>query len=277
MAEAKKNDIQSAVDVGLLLNAHRPDTAVPYTVLPEGARVQDLEKLLAEPVRKRGTVEVHDPESLIAYVNEHKQAGTLILAYKGDVEEEKDPEIVAVLNHHAADVAGWGDHHCRYTCPFSEPWKTWIKGNKRPFTQYEFAEFLEDNIPDIADPPGAQLKAVCATFTARKKLDFHQATRLTDGTVDFEYRETMEGGGQQSGKVNLPEVFKLGLAPFEGYDKYEVVARLRWRIDPEARSLRFFYALEQPERVVETAFGEICKKVSKDTEVPVLFGRPADK
>jgi uncharacterized protein YfdQ (DUF2303 family) len=273
MSEAKKNDIQSAVDVGLLIHADRPRTDSPYTIIPEGARVHSLEELLADPVRKRGIVQVHDPASLIAYVKKHQEPGTLILADKGNVEEETDPRIVAVLNHHDGDGAGWGDHRCMYTCPFSEPWKIWLKANKQAFTQYDFAEFLEDNIPDIADPPGAQLKAACAAFTARKKLDFHQATRLTDGTVDFEYRETMEGGGQLSGKVNLPELFVLGLAPFEGFDKYEVAARLRWRIDPEARTLRFFYALEQPERVVDTAFGEICKKVGEETERPVLYGR----
>lgn len=237
-----------------------------FAVLPDGANVHDLSLFFENPMRKSGAIRLDNADSLVAYVNDHKGEGTRIFA---DTENVK---LTAIFDHHQASVAGWREHSAAYECPLSEEWKTWTGNDRHVMSQAEFAEFMEDNLPDIAEPAGAVLLEVCSNLKAKQTVEFHQGVTLANGAVQFTYQEKLDGSGAKKGNFQVPEQFTLGLSPFRNGEAYKISARLRWRIDNSEKRLKFFYILDRPHKIIENAFGEVVAKVAEKTKSTVLLG-----
>lgn len=45
--------------------------AQPFSIIPSGYQVADLEKMLEKPVRKRGNVTTTDTTSFVTYIKKH--------------------------------------------------------------------------------------------------------------------------------------------------------------------------------------------------------------
>src|SRR5258708_5154062 len=97
-------------------------------------------------------------------------------------------------------------------------------------TPVNFAQFIEENQIDIRTPPGAKILEVARGLQARRSVHFVSAVRLQTGDQEFTFNETTEGTVGK-GKAQVPEEFKLGIPVFFGGVSYEVVARLRYRLD----------------------------------------------
>jgi len=219
---------------------------VPFITLPEGYKALDLEHLLPRPVQKRGTFVAHDAASFVAYVNKHKTTGTIVTA------QVDATSFKAVLDHHD-DEPGWGAHKVSYGCPKSPEWAIWTRNDNRQMTQSEFAQFLEENLPDIIDPSGADVLTVVQTLEANTKVKFSSAIRLDNGQRQLTYEEVIEGAAAK-GTMKIPEIFTLAIPPFRGSDRYKVEARLRYRIPNGGGQLSLWYELVRPEKVVEAVF-----------------------
>jgi uncharacterized protein YfdQ (DUF2303 family) len=165
----------------------------------------------------------------------------------------------------AANGPGWGDHRVTYTCPHTTEWRTWIGANKKPMNQVDFAQFIEDNLPDIVE--GALLLEVSRTLEAKKKVNFASGIRLSDGQNQFTYEEQIEGTAGK-GQFKVPETFALGLSVFEGGDKYAVEARLRYRINEG--KLALWYDLTRPHKIVEDAVKGVWKSIEEGTGSTIL-------
>lgn len=247
--------------------------AAPFVVVPEGCDVRDLESHLQQPIRKRGTFNVRDVESFIAIVK--AQATDATVLYR----TVEPPCFKAVFNDHGAAGStgpGWGDHQAVYSCPLSPEWRTWTAGNKRQMSQADFAQFIEDNLPDIAsteagDPTAAQMLEVSRTLQAKKKVNFASAIRLDNGEQQFTYEEKIDGTAGGKGQIRVPEVFKIGVPVFEGGPRYAVKARLRYRIGDNG-SLALWFDLERPHKIVEHAVDELKKAVEEGAGRKTLNG-----
>lgn len=256
MAEITENQAAQAeaiagnlVDVG----------GIPHIVVPEGYELKDLEQALDNPSRCRGTTKLRDVKSFAAVVNEFR--GTATKLY-GTV----TPAVfVAVFNAHAPYRPGWGDHRASYDCPVSVEWKTWIGKNKQGMNQADFAQFIEDNLPDILE--GGLLLEVSRTLEAKKKVSFASAIRLSDGQNQFTYEEDIQGTAGK-GQFKVPEVFELGIPVFEGGPAYKVKARLRYRIDNA--KLVLWYDLERSHKILEDAVKGVWLAIEAATSLTIL-------
>lgn len=237
---------------------------IPYAVIPDDYTVTSLEHLLQLPARKRGAWKFGDAASFVAYYKQH-QLGSVIY---GRIDP---PRFLAVFDDHREYEPGWRDHTAEYACSLSAEWKTWTGNNKKAMPQEVFAQFIEDNLPDIVEPSAADMLEISRTLEAKTKVNFASGIRLDNGQVDLTYQETIEGTAGK-GKLQIPETFAVGIAVLEGGPKYKVTARLRYRI--KDGSLALWFDLLRPHKVLEDAVLDIWKQIAEQTGQTILNGDP---
>jgi hypothetical protein len=155
-------------------------------------------------------------------------------------------------------------------------WQEWTRANRQAMSQADFAQFIEDHIPDIAVPAGAELLEVARNFEARKGVDFKSVQRVSDGSVQFSYNEDVQGTSR-AGSMKVPNEFILGIAPFEGTPKYQVLARLRYRIEAGGKLMLWFDLLRLQD-VLDAAFAAVETEIRAaldGTVRAVVCGQPA--
>ena len=251
------------------------DAALNSTVLARMKRndellvIEDLEKYLPEPRTRRGRASLHDPSSFAAYVSRlHDPDATTVWA------DDKARRVVAVLNDHdtALDTAGWRDHRIQLDIRVDPDWEAWTQANGKLMPQMMFGEFLEDHLAAIIDPPAAVLMDIAMTLVAKRGLSFEASSRLQSGDVGFTYREETTAKAGSKGTLEIPEQFRIRVAPFIGSDPIEIAARLRYRITGDG--LMLGYRLDRPDLRELEAFGFIVDliRTGLPQEVPLLLG-----
>lgn len=253
-------------DVEALLTAameHEID-GVAFQVLPEGYKVvvPDLEKHAAAPYRKRGRATFTELDSFIAYLRTHRIDGSEVFA------TSNDHCLLARINGHSNLEPGWGDHQALFSMRFTPSWTAWTGFANNNLSQIDFANFLEDRIGDIAEPPGADLFEMIRALRIHVNATWENVVNTQHNGVQFRWTEDVS-----TGDVVLPEKLSLVLAPFDGADPVEVVAKLRFKKpDAQGRVYFFFVLGEEVRRILDEAFAGICQRVGDETGVPVYRG-----
>ena len=260
-------DAATLLAAGAALSTPEVVGTTPYAVIPDGYQLHNLEKLLATPSRKRGNTLLTEAASFIAVVNDQKTGATRLYCQTGN-----KPGFTAVFNDTHVD-AGWRDHRATYVPLLSPEWLIWAGANGRQQTQADFAQFIEANLPDIAEPSGADVLAVSRTLEAKKKVNFASSIRLSDGSHQFTYEEDVQGSAHK-GQLKVPEVFVLAIPVFEGSDPRRIEARLRYRIG-DGGKLAIWYELVRPHKVIEAATLDLRKQIADGTGMTPLAGMPA--
>lgn len=240
----------------------------PYVVLPEGYTVKDVESTLANPTRKRGKATLSDTASFIAYFMRHAAPNESAIYGNFD-----PPSFTAVLDDHSTDgTAGWREHVAKYACPLSVEWATWTGANKVKMKQVDFAQFIEDNLPDIVEPAAAHMLEVSRTLEAKKAVNFASGVRLANGEVQFTYEEKVDGSAGK-GQFHVPEIFSIGIPVFQRGVRYRIEARLRYRI-AEGGQLAMWFDLVRHHKVLEDAVVETWAEIEAKTGQTIFNGAP---
>ena len=142
-----------------------------------------------------------------------------------------------------------------------------VTADGKTMKQADFAKFIEDNLPDIAEPNGSDLLIISRSLEAKKKVDFESAVRLDNGETQFTYNEEIKGTAGK-GTLEIPEIFVLGIPVFHGGDAYKLEARLRYRINDG--QLLMWFDLLRPERLLEDAFNQVIARVKEQLPVMLL-------
>lgn len=267
------NQIQAALlhgeEAAIVKQApQRLGAGIPFVIVRTGYDVKAVESMLEHPVRVRSTIEVRDQASFIRYTNDYKDADTVVFANIGD------RTITAVLDYHkkvSEDSARWGQHRVVLTCLLTEDWKRWAAINKKPQSQLEFAQFIEDNLPNIGSPSGSDLLTMVRTLQAKKDVTFQSVIRLEDGSQNFTYIEDVTATAAR-GELKIPDTIHLVLKPFEGGEDYRVDARFRYRL--ESGALKLTIELVRHEAVIEDAFRIVREAiVTAINPAPVLSAK----
>jgi uncharacterized protein YfdQ (DUF2303 family) len=265
------DNLQPVIDTAL--RAAPPAELQPGKVYafhtPHGVHKVDLTGIeyKDQPDRKTGTTLVRDAASFLAYYGKHADENSEVYA------DTERLTITAVLDANTADGARWEGHRLSLQLRPTEAWKQWLALDGKLLTQEQFAEFLEDHLPELLEPSAADMLEIAQSFQAANKVDFQSATRLSSGQRQFQYVETTTAKAGQKGQLTVPETFVIGLVPFEGSEGYKLTARLRHRIGQDG--LRLGYKLERPDEVRRTAFQDVVEAVGEQIPVPVLNGTPA--
>jgi uncharacterized protein YfdQ (DUF2303 family) len=247
---------------------HPLDAGQVYLVVgADGEATQvDTEGMLDGPHRATGKLEVYTPASFIHYVNSQVHDGAVITS------QWDQGRVVGVLNWHNAEGTGWGDHRVTLALRETPEWKHWIGGNNTAMGQVAFAEHLEDGAAEIVDPPSADMLELAKTFEAKKSVDFKEQIVLESNARGLVYNETVQAKAGQTGQIEVPREFTIGVAPFEGVDPYKVVCRLRYSIDNGHLSIG--YVMHRPHLVLREAVHHIVVAVEEATGIAAYEGTP---
>lgn len=226
-----------------------------------GREVVDLTHHLPVPQRLVQKVALHDAASFVGYVNLFADKARSIIFGR---REEADPGFVAMLDYHAApDRPSHVSHIASVKLETTEEWDDWNEKNNSPMDQVTFAQWLEDRIPQIAEPSAAGLIDMIRNFEMQKAVSFKSSVRATDGQVQLSYIEEINGG-QSERTTKVPTEIVIAVFPFEGSTKPErLVARLRWRV--QGTSLKVHYVLDRPQDVFFRAFDEVLAGIQTGT------------
>jgi uncharacterized protein YfdQ (DUF2303 family) len=244
---------------------------MPFVVVPEGYKVEHIFERDESPARATGTVKLRDANSFVTYFNRQKRAESLIYA-------SLDPaKILGVIDDHRAygteftneDGANWRSYRVEFAVPASREWKTWTGRDRQPMTQLELAELIEDNLPDIINPDGSTMLSVALNFEASKEGNFVSATRLQDGSTNFVWKEDVNATGN---KIAMPSQISLSIPVFENGEPYSVDARIKYRV--QNGTLKIWYELVRPHKVLEAAFRAIWSQIEEQTATKILLGSP---
>lgn len=262
--EAATRDIVTVLDGQLVAFVRRDDQTVEQI---------DLEEYADQPFRKRGEVGLSDAGSLVTYVNRHslERATTLW----SDVNRGR---VIAVLDDHCSHesdesdgLPGWAQHRAVLTLQETPDWKHWTGQDGNWMRQDAFAEHLEDGVDAIRDPAAATMLEVAQSFHATSGAKF-ASTRHLSGEIQFAYEEQVSARAGQTGTMEIPSTFVLGIAPFEGNLEYEVAARFRFRLIDGALSLG--YRLIRADKIRRLAFDDVIAEIATGTDLPVMAGTP---
>ena len=123
-----------------------------FIVLPDGAEIRSLREFqYAEPpLKKAGKVTAEDVPSFAAYFQRFRDQDSMIFGL---------PEkftFTGILDYHVAKdgPAREKGHQVVLELRQTARWKAWKGNNKSTQTQEQFAQFIEDNLPDIYAPDG---------------------------------------------------------------------------------------------------------------------------
>lgn len=265
------NDTQVIVDTAL--RSAQPFDLEPgkYYAFhtPAGIQHVDLtgDQYKDQPTRKTGTTIVRDAESFLAYWTKHKDDNSEVYA------DSERLTVTAVLDANTADNARWGGHRLHLALRQTAAWQQWTRQDGHLMKQEDFADFLEDHLPELLEPDSATMLEIAQSIQGVSKAEFQSGTRLSSGERKLAYTETIQAKAGQKGELVIPESFIVGLHPFEGSDGYRLTARLRYRIN--GGPIQLGYKLERPTEIRDKAFNDVVKKIGEDIDVAIMNGQPA--
>ncbi|MCK9495221.1 MAG: YfdQ family protein [Dehalococcoidia bacterium] len=267
--EFEQGDIQAAIDAGrreTQVIDLRDDVRLVVRPSDSTDDVYDLESYAEHPRRHKGNATFRTVEDFTHYVKRHEGGGTVVFA-------DRLGGMRAVFNHHGKEIPGWRDFTATLTREHTKAWDAWMKAAQAPMSQLAFANFLEERLGEIAEPAGADLLDAAEHFRAHTIVSFRSQQKLSNGQRQLEYIEEVQGGGEQNGKLTLPERLTVVLQPFRDSESFSVEARLRWRIQDRqvVFSILFDDTLDDEiDEVVETAIRDV------DVTIDALVLRGAD-
>lgn len=239
-------------------------SSAPYVLVPDGYKVESLERLLPAPMQTRANVALQDADSFCLYWRQFKRPESVLFA------DPNKRTLCAVFDYHTSEEPSWCKHTATLHCELSQEWIEWSKHSGNRKTQIEFAQFIESNLVDIVKPDSAKVLEASRSLQAKKNLRFSSSVRLEDGERQFSFEEETKGTTAK-GSMRFPETLTLGIPVFLGGPMYEVLARLRYRITEE-NGLILWYDLHRPSHIVDDAFSVLRKDVEKRLSVAALSG-----
>lgn len=258
-----KNQTSAALLAGAALSQTKPEVVEvhgqPMLFVPDGQKLEHLTALMPKPARLTQTVHLLTPEAFCDYVKLFGDPTRSVI-----FAQPRPGGFVASLDYHATPTdPSWNGHRANLSLHQTLAWKEWTAANKVPMSQADFAQFLEDHIPDIAEPSGATLLEVARNFEAKKAVTFQSSQRVSDGSVQFTFNEDVQGT-PKAGALKVPSEFVLVIAPFEGTKPAALKARLRYRIG-EGGKLSIWFDLIRAQDVLDSAFNEVYAEIKAST------------
>lgn len=270
-----RSDIQAAIEAGQSLGGamEAGEREGAYAIVPAGARLESLENLQGAPDYTRAERRLTDLASFLAYLNRFADSESTVYA------DPDQSRLVAILDHPIETDPRWGAHRAVYGCPLSRSWQAWIQNNGEWMGQADFAQHIEDNLPDILipsdvqdAPSGADMLEIARTLEAKREANYKSGVRLDNGDFQIAYQEETTGSAGPNGQLEIPETFYLGLPVYKGGDHYKVSTQLQYRIRDGVLKLR--YRMYRPEDIQDEAFDGVVDTVRQRTQAHVLLGRP---
>lgn len=276
-------------------------------LVPDGYKAEPIKKHLDEfrlrPAQRSGTTVLHDLASFIAWIERHKDAGSVVFADDSDMTKAS---LTAIIDHdeagsdEAEKKARFARHRALYAFPFSREWLEWSAASTRQgLGAAEFAAFFERRIGDVQPPPysidgsGAEvfesqdpeIRKLVTTLGKRFATvsDLVKLTRGIEINVDAKAvqridRDTgehtiefAEANGEGVDRVKPPNAFLIAIPVLHNGAAILIAVHLRYRAS--GGKVIWFLELHHPDRVFEEVFTQSLVQVQDKTGLEPLRGK----
>lgn len=272
MEDNLKNLLNRALEVGAAQSKVVEVSGCAHALVPSGYTMQPLYAAIAEhldrraefPRRKEITVNVTEPASFLDYWDQHAEDDSRVYAYASS------GKISACFDEHGGPEkqARWRKHWCCLQLKKSEEFETWLKSNRKPVDQTTFAEFLEDNAPDITEPASATFIECARDLKAKSDVTFESKVNMSSGAATFAYKENVTGTWS-NGSIEIPERFKIRIQVYVGLEPVVIEARMRYRIN--SGKLTMWYDLYRISAMEREAFENVILMIEERIGKKVLI------
>jgi uncharacterized protein YfdQ (DUF2303 family) len=243
---------------------------VTVVEMPNARHVEtiDVERLMSQPRRQKGTTALHGPDSLVVWVQ--GQAGTDGgVAVYGDL---YSTTITAVINPGTADYPGWDDHRGALTLKRHPRWDRWRAIDGKVIGQAQFAGHVQLCASDFVAPAAADVLEIAETLTLNVGAKVSSAQRMRDGQRRIIFDETVDATAGGDLAVEIPETITLRFPLFDGAEPEEITARLMYRkVDG---GVGFAVQFVDPDEKERTTFATLTNQVAEALDVTALMGHP---
>ena len=282
-SRVKPFEAHDGTDVAVLV-ARAGVTATPI----QGA----LDAFATIPRSRAGKLSALDLGSFAGLVLRDYDAGSVVLV---DV-SGAGASFEAVLDYHRS-IGGFeagerhGQRHGRevitYSPELSDEWRAWTEQAGKPMTQGAFAEWIDEHLPDIADPghlasdPDStaakfgqvygfsadqaygyatpeRMVTVSTGFQIREGAVLKSATNLSSGEVSMQYETTHSD--EQGKPLNVPRRFLLSIPVFKREAAYLVPVKLSYR--KQGGQIVWFFELYRADRFRDDAIAGMCSELA---------------
>lgn len=246
-----------------------------YIAIPDGWKLEDCEKTLPTPRRKKASVVLADADSFISYLKRHGSLASATIWCEADYKSGQ-VSFTGIMNDHSEEVDGqqWRDHIVKLVPAKAVEWERWVASNRKPMSQLDFATFIEENLADIATAPGfpsgTDMLQMATGLEIAQDSMIKSAIRLQSGGVRMEYVE--DSNAETVRSMEVFSKFALGLPVFYSGAAYMLEARLKYKLS--GGKLSFWYELIRPDKVVEDAAKTITTTIQEATGFPLFHGKP---
>jgi uncharacterized protein YfdQ (DUF2303 family) len=183
------------------------DVAAPAIVIGASQKVENLEKLLAAPLRINETRRFDDLRGFVEYANTYKQDGSSAFASR--------ERIQVVFDYHGPASPHWCSHAIEFFYKRSTRWQLWEKHNNVWMSQEDFADFLDSGLEEITYPVQADVLELVKNFRSTVNAEAHSQIG-PDGT-HFSYQQTVRGSAKKT-DITIPEFLTIRVSPFNGLE-----------------------------------------------------------
>jgi uncharacterized protein YfdQ (DUF2303 family) len=264
------DNMQAVIDAArtgyeLVTLASDPNYKIIYTPT-HGVQTVSLEKHNATPARKTGAVVVFEAESLNRMLADNAIAGATTIYVNPDAEK---PAIVAVVNGNGSAGPGFGDFRISIGFRPTPQWTKWKSIDGKLLPQSDFAEFVEDNLGDIATPDGATMMEIVTYLQATRSVDFRSGVKLGSGATQLTNNESIDAT-VGAGNIAVPDMFEIALSPVFGVTPFKIPARFRFRI--EGGKLKLGFKLQRIEDVMAQIIRDIEGEIVLPEGVAKVYG-----
>lgn len=255
-------DLAEGATTGEHLMSGENPLGIVRWLTPEGYKSElvNLEQYEAHPRMKRGLATLRDLDSFISYLVIHGDSGTAVY--------RDGKAFRAIIDGHSAETAGWGHHVAEFQPKWTPGWTAWTGFNSHWLSQDDFANFLSDRIPEIAEPAGAVVHEAVMNLRLHWEATYERAIQPSNDFVQLRYTEEAKGG-----EFKVPAQFTLCVTPFDGAEPVTVGARLRFAKPDEKGRVRFQYILgEEAQQALDAEFARMEERIAGEASVPVFRG-----
>jgi uncharacterized protein YfdQ (DUF2303 family) len=217
--------------------------------------LHDLDSHMGNPLSINESKPLNKPDGFIDYINDFKGTSSCIFG----APQSRTP-LTAILDYHGKDEPSWCRHQCELTLASTIPWQKWTGAESSAMSHKEFINFIKDNIQDVTAPEHAKLIESVMQFESdlkvksKSKVEGHGESK----TIDTDFKTS-----------DVPEIIKVGLAPYRYVKHYEAIVRVSVR--EGERGVMFSLSITNKDRILEAVFDDLVEVVAEKTGLKVYI------
>lgn len=240
----------------------------PATVLPAGAKVEDLEHLSYERFRFRGTMKTASMDDFARYSTGYAVEGTRCFINADEM------RAAAVFNLGTLDHPGHADNTAMLALKKTAPFASLLSVNGDRHSQKELAEWLEDWAENLLgfDADGVVIDAK-KSAAAIRKITIESIQKADYEDQDFSGKRSLMESVEARTQDIMPVAFEFRCVPFEGLAERPFKLRLSIIGGDRPTLVLRIVQLEAQQEDMAAEFRDLLVEKFKDSEVETFIGQ----